>query len=295
MSLYGREGESWLDRLPETLAACARRWGLALGRAFEPLSYNYVVAATRAGGEEFVLKVGFPCRELRTEEAALRLFDGRGSVRLVDSDAGLGALLLERLEPGTSLVGLADEGRDEEAMRAAAGVMRELWRPVPAAHDFPTAAGWLEGFRRMRARFDGGCGPLPPGLVAQAEAVSRELLESARGEVLLHGDLHHGNVLSARRRPWLAIDPKGLIGEPAYETGVLLRNPLPQLFGMRRPAEVLRRRVEVLADELGVERERVRGWGLAQAVLSAWWTIEDGETSWHPAVECARLLQGWTG
>jgi streptomycin 6-kinase len=93
--------------------------------------------------------------------------------------------------------------------------------------------------------------------------------------VLLHGDLHHGNVLAAAREPWLAIDPKGLTGEPAYEVGALLRNPLPQLLSWPHPARVTERRIAQLSEELGLERARVRGWGLAQAMLSAWWSIED--------------------
>jgi streptomycin 6-kinase len=288
--VHGRAGAEWLERFPETLAACARRWSLELGRAFEPVSYNYVVRATRADGARAVLKLGFPGRGLLTEAAALRHFDGRGCARLLDSDLEAGALLIERLEPGTSLVELADEARDEEATVAAAGVMRELWRPAPERHDFPTAAGWAEGFGRLRSRFGGGCGPLPGELVAEAEALFEELLDSSAEPVLLHADLHHGNLLAAGPGRWLAIDPQGLIGEPAYEVGALLRNPLPQLFEMRRPVEVLSRRLDTLAAELNLDRARLRAWGLAQSVLSAWWSIEDHGAGWEPAVEFFRLL-----
>jgi len=288
--LHGRAGAQWLGRLPETLAACARRWSLELGRAFEPVSYNLVVAATRADGTRAVLKVGFPGRALATEAAALRHFDGRGCARLIESDVGAGALLIERVEPGTSLVGLANEAEDEEATSAAAGVMRELWRPAPERHQFPTVADWAEGFGRLRSRFGGGCGPLPEGVVAEAEALFVELLDSSGEPVLLHADLHHGNVLAAGRGRHRAIDPQGLIGEPAYEVGALLRNPLPQLFEMRRPVEVLSRRIETLAAALNLDRARVRGWGLAQAVLSAWWSIEDHGEGWEPALEFFRLL-----
>jgi streptomycin 6-kinase len=288
--LHGRAGEQWLRRLPLTLNMCARRWSLELGRPFEPVSYNYVVRATRADGTRAVLKVGFPGRDFRAEAAALRHFDGRGCARLLESDVEAGALLIERLEPGTPLVELATEARDEEATVAAAGVMRELWRPAPERHDFPTAADWAEGFGRLRVRFGGGCGPLPEELVAEAEALFGELLDSAGEAVLLHADLHHGNVLAAGPGRWLAVDPQGLIGEPAYEVGALLRNPLPQLFEMRRPVEVLSRRLDTLAAELDLDRARLRAWGLAQSALSAWWSIEDHGAGWEPAVEFFRLL-----
>src|SRR5579859_7333229 len=93
--------------------------------------------------------------------------------------------------------------------------------------------------------------------------------------MLLHGDLHHDNILMAGRQPWLAIDPKGLVGEPAYETGALLRNALARVFSASQPQRVLARRVDQLAAELGLDRVRICGWGLAQAVLSVWWGIED--------------------
>lgn len=288
--LHGPAGARWLSRLPETLAACAERWSLELGRAFEPASYNYVVAAARADGTRAALKVGFPGRALAREAEALRLFGGRGCARLLESDVEAGALLIERVEPGTPLGGLADGAGDEEATAAAAGVMRDLWRPAPAAHDFPTAADWATGFGRLRGRFGGGCGPLPEDLVAEAEALFDELLGSAREAVLLHADLHHGNILAAGRGRWLAIDPQGLVGEPAYEAGALLRNPLPQLFEMRRPVEVLSRRIDALAAALNLDRARVRGWGLAQVVLSAWWMVEDHGAGWEASIACARLL-----
>ncbi|HEX8559888.1 MAG TPA: aminoglycoside phosphotransferase family protein [Pyrinomonadaceae bacterium] len=273
-ALHGEAGRAWLRALPSLVAGCAARWSLKVGPPFLPLSYNYAAPAEGPRGERLVLKLGVPGAELLNEAEALRLFDGRGAARLVGSDAGSGALLLERLEPGASLVALCEED-DGAATAAAAGVMRKLRRDAPPGHAFPTAADWLSGFGKLRARFGGGCGPFPPRLLEEAETLSAELLASAARPALIHGDLHHGNVLAAGRAPWLAIDPKGLVAEPAYEVGALLRNPLPQLLGFPRPVEVTERRVAILSDELGLERARVRGWGLAQAVLSAWWAVED--------------------
>jgi streptomycin 6-kinase len=224
--------------------------------------------------ERLVLKVGVPVPGLLSEMEALRLFGGRGAVRLVDADAELGALLLERLEPGTQLVALCEED-DAAATSAAAGVMKRLWRPVPEEHEFPTANGWAEGLKKMRRHFGGGTGPFPRRLVEEAESLFAELLASSDEPKLTHGDLHHGNVLAGPGDTWLAIDPKGLVAEPAYEVGALLRNPLPQLLRWPQPVRVTERRIAQLSDELGLERARVRGWGLAQAVLSEWWSIED--------------------
>ena len=141
----------------------------------------------------------------------------------------------------------------------------------------------------MRRHFSGGTGPLPAPLVEQAEALFAELIASQAEPVLLHGDLHHFNILAARRQPWLAIDPKGVVGEPAYETGALLRNPAEMLAGPH-PGRILARRVDQLCEELDLDRERVRGWGVAQAVLSAYWSWEDHGHVWDDALVFAELL-----
>lgn len=289
-STWGEPGREWLGALPTLLAHCARRWSLTLAAPFPNLSFNYVAPVVMSDGTEAVLKAGVPNKELRSEVAALRVFDGRGSVRLLDSDPDRGLLLLERLHPGAVLTALADEAHDDEATRIAASVMRGLWRPAPPGHDFPTTADWGEGFARLRARFGGGTGPLPQARVEEAEALFAELLASSAAPVLLHGDLHHDNILSAGRQPWLAIDPKGVVGEPAYEVGALLRNLWTDRHAHQNPARLLERRAHRLAEELGLDPARVRGWAVAQAVLSAVWGIEDNDDGWGAALADAELL-----
>ena len=289
VAFRGAPGEAWLRELPSTVEACAARWSLEVGPPILPLFYNYVATAKRADGARLVLKVCFPDDETPTEREALRLFDGRGAARLIDSDDERGALLLERLEPGTKLSELC-ETDDEGATDAAVGVMRSLRRPAPLAHDFPTVADWGGGFGGHRARFDGANGPLPARLFDEAETLFRELNDSAAEPALLHGDLHQGNIIAARREPWLAIDPKGIVGEPAYEVGAMLRNPIDRILKWPNLARVMERRVRQLSDELGFERERVRGWGLAQAMLAAVWSCEDGMRDADQWVACAEAL-----
>jgi streptomycin 6-kinase len=285
--IHGPAGRAWLARLPGILDACARRWALTLGPAFPNLSYHYVAPAVRADGTAVVVKVCSPTGEFASESAALRCYDGQGATRLLAADSEREVMLLERLLPGTLLSTVSD---DEEATVSAAGVMRALWRPVPPDHPFPTVADWGAGFARLRQRFGGGTGPFPAALVATAERLFATLDASASTPVVLHGDLHHGNILAAGPRGWLAIDPKGLVGEPAYEAGALLRNPLPWLLAQPDPASILARRLDILSSVLVCDRARLRGWGIAQAVLSAWWSFEDHGHGWEPAIACAELL-----
>jgi streptomycin 6-kinase len=290
--MYGAKGEVWLRDLPTLLGEFERRWSLTILPSFPNLSYNYVAPAVRADGTPAVFKVGMPDGEAQEQIAALRLYDGRGIARLLESDAERGALLLERLSPGVSLVRLAPEN-DEAATAIAAEVMGRLWRPAPPDHPFPTTAHWSGGLERLRAEFGGGTGPFDARLIERAERLFAELEASAGPPMLLHGDLHHDNILSAEREPWMAIDPKGLAGEPAYEVGALLRNQLP-----RDQAEIRRltgRRVDQLSEALGLDRERILGWSLAQAVLSGWWSYEDHGHGWEEVMTLAAAIDELMG
>jgi streptomycin 6-kinase len=287
IELHGPAGAGWLDRLPALFAESEERWSLEVGSPFPELSFNYVAPALRADGTAAVLKLTFPEDPgFRREAEALRLFDGQGAARLLELDSDCGAMLLERLEPGVPLTTARD---DEEATSIAAGVLRQLWRPVPPRHPFPSVSDWAQGFDRLRRDFGGGTGPMPAAMVEKAEALFADLLASQGETALLHGDLHHQNVLAARREPWLAIDPKGVVGEPAYDAAALLHNPT-ELLDAPRPGKVLERRVDLLSEELGLERARVRNWGIAQAVLAAYWGLEDGGRVWGEALVFAELL-----
>lgn len=284
---FGETGRQWLCDLPALLQEYATRWSLTIHPPFEPLSYNFAAPATRTDGLTVVLKAGVPRPDLGWEIEALRIYAGRGCVRLLRADEAAGVMLLERIDPGTKLKAEADDAR---ATEIAALVMQSLWQPLPASHTFKTVSEWAGGLNRLRACYNGGTGPLPAGLVALAESLFQELFGSAAPAVLLHGDLHHENILAAGRGKWLAIDPQGVAGEPAYEVGALLRNPTPEVATWPELAPSQARRVAQLAEILGFDRQRIVGYGIAQAVLSAWWNLEDHAETDRPALACAEAL-----
>jgi streptomycin 6-kinase len=287
IDLRGEPGLEWLKGLPVLIADLERRWSIETGPPFPEIRINWVAPAIYRDRTTAVLKLSFPQdKGIKREAEALALFDGRGSVRLLRLDFEVGAMLLERCEPGVPLDTVED---DEEATKIAAGVMEELWRPAPPEHPFPTVADQAKGFERLRRRYEGGTGPLPEALVGHAEALFAELIASQTETFLLHGDLHHGNILSAGRRPWLAIDPKGVIGERAYDTAALLHNPV-ELLREPETGRLLRRRIDLLCERLDFDRSRVHRWGLAQAVLAAYWGLEDSGSVWEEALAFARLL-----
>lgn len=286
--VYGEErGGRWLRDLPANIARLVREWDLALDPPYASLTYSWVAPGHDESGRPVALKFAVPSPQLEAEAAALETYGGNGAVRLLRADLGAGALLLERAMPGDPLLVLDD---DTAATAAAIEVIRRLHRPPPADFPFPTLAGWAQGFERHRQRF-GGSGPLPPYLFAEAEDTFRKLLAQPTGRVMLHGDLHHRNILRSRRDGWLAIDPEGVIGEPEYEIAAFMRNPFPYLLSLPSPGRVLENRLTQFADELGFDRERIRAWSFAHAVLSAAWSVEDHGSGWEYSIEVARLLR----
>ena len=262
---HGDDVRAWLGELPALVDECERRWSLSVGPLFAPANYSYAAQACDRNGARVVLKLAVPGRFVAAEADALRLVGGDGAARLVDSDEGLGAMLLERLEPG----GLLLEVEEREATSIAAGLMTRLRRPVPTGHLLHDICEWMQGLERLRSAFDGSTGPFPTTLVEGAEA---HLCNPSGDQMVLHGDLHHFNILSAEREPWLAIDPKGIVGEPEYEAAAFLRN---NLLDQPEPRRVLSTRIDQVAEETGLDRGRMVGWGLADRVLSAWWSYEE--------------------
>jgi streptomycin 6-kinase len=260
-------------------------WDLILAEPL-PMNLHWVAAVSTTGGSNAVLKLGpVEPQHLLAEAKALRAFAGRGSVRLLREDVQRGALLLERAEPGASLGQLVPRS-DVEATAALIDVMRALHRPAP-----PESR--LSPVLAQRAALDEHLrlsGMLPARMVARASALFAELSADATNEVVLHGDLHHGNVLRAARSPWLAIDPHGAIGDPGYEVGSMLFNPDPDNRDTGLLA-LVPRRIEQLAEGLKISEERVTAWGFVKAVLSQVWSCEPTNARLGRALDVATLLE----
>lgn len=228
-----------------------------------------------------VLRVGMPTRELRSEIAALQLVNGDGAVALLAARPEQGAMLLDRIIPGTSLRQFPD---DLTAARIAAAAMRRYWRPVPASHSFVDVADWTRGPDRLRHHY-GGTGPFPVALVGQAERLFAQLLETQHRRVVLHGDVHDDNILWDDANGWTVIESKGITGEPEYEIAAFLRNV--KRTGTDGLVSILQQRIDLFARELDLDPERIRDWTVAESVLSAWWMIEDGAADASVAIDHA--------
>ena len=271
--LHGEKGVQWLNNLPNLITEIAENWSLALEDSFPNLSYNYVSPCICADGTKAVLKIGFNQADsiIFSEVKFLKLLDGNGIVKLLRFDKNYCALLLERLIPGENLKRICQID-DEQATRIAIEVMRRLQCKPPETLEFPTLENWMSGLQTAaKVNF-------APRLVAKARNYFEELSDASEQNLLLHGDLHHENILSAEREPFLAIDPKGVIGDIGYEISVFLNNQRRLIRTRQNLSQILARRVEQFAQSFEIEPQMLRKWAFTQAVLSAWWVFEDTGT-----------------
>ncbi len=299
-NVFKEDGRKFLAVLPVLIEDASQRWGLKDVQPVSNLSYNFVAFAKR-GNQDVVLKIGVPNPELTSEMAALKLFNGDGACRLLEADEEHGALLLERLKPGTMLSELKN---DDERTHIAVDVMQKIWKPaeilesgsllrdveqqaVPLQNNFIKLSNWFEALKSIRPHFNGGPGPFPKKLLEYVEFVLPELFAD-KNIKLLHGDFHHFNILSSERG-WLVIDPKGVIGPAGYEIGPLMINPWNSTSDRVNFKAQTERRVSILAERLGWEREIILNWAAAHAVLSTWWDIQDG-MDWKYTMGCAQLF-----
>ena len=278
-----------IGQLMERVEERIREWHVVVQETFETPSS--VVAYGTRDDEPVVLKViRQPGDEWRCGEV-LGAFDGKGAVKVYESIEG--AVLLERLNPGTSLAAVAMDGRDEEATEIIAEVIHRMSQSNTSPDGFTTAEGWGKGFQSYRASGDD---QVSKRLVERGHNLYSELCASQRAVRLLHGDLQHYNVLFDSRRGWTAIDPKGVVGETEYEIGASLRNPFerPELFS--RPDNI-EARLRCYERRLKLDFTRALKWGFAQAVLSAIWTVEDGfeVDSRSPAIILATAMEPMLG
>jgi streptomycin 6-kinase len=251
---------AWLAALPKRIEEAARTWSLELGDAMLPGGQCAWVAPARdSAGRGLVLKVGWRHTEAEHEADALRLWDGDGAVRCLnaDADGDTAVLLLERCVPGKPLGHVAAEPEQDVVV---AGLLRRLWRHRPEPpHPFrplhEICDEWAAEFEAELAADSRG---LDPGIARETIHLLHELPRTAGDEVLLCVDLHAENILSADREPWLVIDPKPFLGDPAFDVVQHMLNCDERMD--HDPAGLARR----MADLLDLDRERVTLWLFAR-------------------------------
>jgi streptomycin 6-kinase len=273
------------DALREQLAERVAAWHVFVEETRE--TGSSIIALGVRDDRPVVIKIVLrPGDEWRSGEI-LAAFNGKGAVRVLEHVEG--AMLLERLIPGNQLVDLAIGGRDDEATEILANVILQMSSVDTSADWIPTVESWGRGFSQY---LTSGDTQIRREFVERAQQLYADLSATQKRTRLLHGDLQHYNVLFDENRGWLAVDPKGVIGEVEYELGASLRNPgenIAHFFSAR----AVTRRLEIYESILGIDISRALQWAFAEAVLSLIWSVEDGYTvtDENPSMILARSIE----
>ena len=266
----GEPGAAWLAELPRIVDDLLGRWECVPDGEVMDGGVGVVVPVRRRADGAAVLKVSFPHPGNVHEPDAFAAWNGRGAVLLHERDDGQFAMLLERV--GTST--LAEIEDDDEVMTVAGRISRRL--AIPAPTGLPRlreqADAWEEQLRKDAAELTHA---LPQYVVDAAVATVRDL-GRLQPDILIHGDLHARNILRADREPWLAVDPKGYVGDPAYDGGTLLKSRALTLLEADDLRKAVHRALDVFAETAELDRERVRRWAQLHAVQAAFWGRRHG-------------------
>ena len=273
MRNHGEKSADWLAGLPGDVDEYLGRWELTV--AGEPLSgeASLILPVVRRDGAEAMLKLQQVNDESEDEALALRTWNHDDVVEVFEDDPATSTLLLERLEPRT----LDDLPDHVEATRILAGLLTRL-SAVPAPPGIrrlkDVAAAMVEDAPALIPRLTD---PAEQRLVRRFVAQTTEMLPEP-GDRLLHWDLHYDNVMAAKRRPWLVIDPKPLAGDPGFEVFPVLWNRWDDLVATGNLSQAIRDRFDVMLEVTGIDRDRALGWTAARILQNVLWFTEDGDT-----------------
>lgn len=259
-ALYGQQGEDWLRALPQRLENLAQQHGITDLKPFENLTYHYVAEGMQ-GGRSVVLKLS--CSNTLSQEIqALKAFQSYGVPRLLGS--GDAWILMKKIVPGTSLRDVFPS-QETQALDIVWQVIERLHQ-APLPQDFPTVQG---RYHKLNQDWE-----IPSPILSKARLKRDQLLRTQEKPVLLHGDLHYGNILKGPETGH-AIDPKGLIGDPLFDVPPFLLNPIPEFLNQPHALNTLMNRLTFFADRLHTPRQRVYDSLYVHTVTGWIWNLED--------------------
>lgn len=263
--IFGDDGQDWLDALPTRIKALESLWDIELEKPMPNLTYSYVALVETKSGPA-ILKIA-PKSERLDREICWYQAQKTGCARLIMSDNEQGAMLLEYLQPGISLKQKVIDGKDDEATAIIAEVMLQL-NPakVSGASPFPHVSRLVKDLELLKGRVSGK-------LVNYALSLFHRLLE-VKEDYVLHGDLHHDNILS-HGKTYKAIDPHGYVGPRAFEVGAFIRNPYDCFHEYRSLKQTIMSRLNILYELLPFSRDEIDGWALIYSLIAASWSVQD--------------------
>jgi streptomycin 6-kinase len=263
ISMYNDEGKQWLDSLPDITAKIASQHNLSALTPVNNMTFNYVASGYQ-NDKPIILKIGMNGKALTKEASCLKAFSKHAVAEVIADDTNM--IIMQRAVPGSTLKEYFPDN-DIDATKILCTSIKELHKAsIPESHNFYHLS---ELFKTLDQKLD-----IPDEILTKAKHLRDDLLKSTTKEVLLHGDLHHDNILQNGDN-WLAVDPKGYIGDPAFEPAAYLCNPIPELLQENRPREIIENRINICSTELGIDSRRIADWVYAKSVLCWAWSLED--------------------
>jgi streptomycin 6-kinase len=280
--LFGAKGETWITNLPSLLAQLSEKWDLRFLHIMPDLTYNFVgVVEMILTGETAVLKMAPEGKNIATEVRWLGCFNEMVP-QVYWHDETHHAFLMERLEPGESLKSLVKARDDDTATRLICQTILELQSHQHEQAEFTQISKFAGSLSVLKNRLDNR-------IVSKAEALFHELTTDKIHDMILHGDLHHGNILSSGST-WKVIDPQGYVGDPVFEVcSMIYCDCFPP---DRSIPQVVERRLRILAEELSFDPQKIKAWAFCKTALSLAWNLEDHGTIPEFEVEVLSALDG---
>lgn len=281
LACYSQEGEIWLENLDKHLESLAFEWNFKFLHPVPDLSYNFVAVVQLQTGPA-ILKTGPSAARLMVEAEWLKAHKNRAPA-IVHLSQEKNAFLMEKLEPGRSLKYLVKEGRDEEATAILAQVILDL-QSCDVLHqaDYQPIADHLASFSFLQGHLDAK-------ILEQAKAIYRDLCLDSSNNIILHGDLHHDNILQ-KGASWYVIDPQGYIGDPCAEIGPLIYNLWDSFPKSSAIKNIIERRLAILNEILPFGLERIKAWAFCLALRSAAWDVEGFGSPDAQTIEIAKII-----
>jgi streptomycin 6-kinase len=282
-NIFGKQGEKWLANLPAIVETLARHWTLRNITPVNNMTFNYVATATTCTEQPVILKISCDEKSIAEEKKALIYFNGNGSIELIDDNKKYHALLLQQAVPGITLKSFYPDQIDFVMDRYVDTIKRLHDKRLPNQHHYRHIIDWLKAIDKLIPNH-----PCPSHLLEKAISLKNALLATMTTKVFLHGDLHHDNILKNGDQ-WLAIDPKGIIGEPEFEIAAFDFMYITELANKADVKVIFEARVNLLAQKANLNAQRIKDWVFVRLILMAAWHIEDnGDPSW--AIKLAEQL-----
>ncbi len=267
INTWGDKGKRWLVKLPELVVSLSSHWDLAQLIPVSNMSYNYVSLAKQKKIADVVLKISCHSSAYQQELLALQYFNGKGSVSVIKHNDTYNALLLAQAVPGVPLKVLAKECIDLSIDKYV-NVVQSIYKPLQNHLSFAHVSIWCKAIDRINSDM------FKHKWVLKAKNIKQCLLESAENEYVCHGDLHLENIVKDKE-DWLSIDPKGVIGEKAFEAAAFDWLIGVDLTNTKAIKHAIQARTMKVAKLLDISEQRLLAWVFIKAMISAQWFIED--------------------